>query len=417
MVRLLLVEEIWEYVGLYDILLYSYYSISKSVYEYLNTRDKIWMDIDLTCYSTLKSARTKKPILPALLRHLSTTCLFTKGGSKIESLTIRFSRHLTDQDLGGLPMPRLRSLRIGGCASLTDAGLEQAATRVRSLRVLELYWQVNITDEGVVKFLKSQRKPQKRKHQGEKTINDTTTIINAEKNEIQTTQPNHQRQPQEEEDSIREINSLEEVNLSGCTKLTDQTIHCLLDVTCCSPAPHTTDSSPPLSSLQSLDLTRCLRINGPALCALCSCARSLRSLNLYACRQLGGSDAFENLHFLSQLEELNLCGTAIQDKQMVQCIATCGGNIRKLDFSWAMEIADETALAISTHCRCVEWLSFHGNCNISDKAFQAMVHSRCAFSLRSLDIRGCAKLHHYTANSNELLKEAFPNVTCYILHT
>jgi len=66
---------------------------------------------------------------------------------QITSLNLDGSKRLTDKGLQYLArMPQLRELTLGG--QITDRGLEVLA-HLRELRVFRMYWQGNITDEGI----------------------------------------------------------------------------------------------------------------------------------------------------------------------------------------------------------------------------------------------------------------------------
>ena len=66
---------------------------------------------------------------------------------QITSLNLDGSKRLTDKGLQYLSrMPQLRKLILGG--QITDRGLEVLA-HLRELRVFQMYWQANITDEGI----------------------------------------------------------------------------------------------------------------------------------------------------------------------------------------------------------------------------------------------------------------------------
>jgi hypothetical protein len=66
---------------------------------------------------------------------------------QITSLNLNGSKRLTDKGLQYLArMPQLRKLILGG--QITDRGLE-ALAHLRELRVFQMYWQANITDEGI----------------------------------------------------------------------------------------------------------------------------------------------------------------------------------------------------------------------------------------------------------------------------
>ncbi len=66
---------------------------------------------------------------------------------QITSLNLDGSKRLTDKGLGYLArMPQLRELTLGG--QITDRGLE-ALSHLRELRVFQMYWQANITDQAL----------------------------------------------------------------------------------------------------------------------------------------------------------------------------------------------------------------------------------------------------------------------------
>ena len=66
---------------------------------------------------------------------------------QITSLNLDGSKRLSDKGLQYLArMPQLRELTVGG--QITDRGLE-ALAQLRELRIFRMYWQTNITDNGI----------------------------------------------------------------------------------------------------------------------------------------------------------------------------------------------------------------------------------------------------------------------------
>ena len=66
---------------------------------------------------------------------------------QITSLNLDGAKRLSEKGYGHLTrMPQLRELIIGG--GITDRGLEVLA-HLRELRVFQMFWQTNITDEGI----------------------------------------------------------------------------------------------------------------------------------------------------------------------------------------------------------------------------------------------------------------------------
>ena len=67
---------------------------------------------------------------------------------QITSINLDGSKRVTDKGIAYLGrMPQLRELTLGG--QITDRGLE-VLTHLRALRVFHMFWQTNITDEGIV---------------------------------------------------------------------------------------------------------------------------------------------------------------------------------------------------------------------------------------------------------------------------
>lgn len=278
----------------------------------------------------------------------------TVRGRALRELHCCFCRGIDEAVLRSLPvMPALRTLKLDGCQEVDDDGLTAVAQRCTQLRCFSLYWNVKVTDKGLCKLLRAQKK-----------------------------------------------GSLQSLSFSGCKYLTDETVQRITS--------HAAE-------LEVLDLTRCPRVTDFGTVLICETAARLRIFRLYAMAQLN-PPAFSQLHRLRHLEELDLCGCRIEDEMFAKFVdATSPSKLHTLNLTWCPALTDVSALAIARSCPQLVWLSLFGNTNITSAAVETMAASACCATLRSLDIRGLTKAQEY-ASDGIRLRQLFPGVVEIELH-
>lgn len=299
----------------------------------------------------LRAIGGRQPAI-ALQRLMSSS--LTCGGGAIREIRACFCKAIDASILRSLPaMPSLRTLQLDGCQDVDDDGLVAIAQRCTLLRKFSLYWNVRVTDRGLCRLLRGQKK-----------------------------------------------GNLQSLSFSGCKNLTDETVQRIVG--------HA-------ATLEILDLTRCPHVTDFGAVLICESAERLRVLRLYAMAQLN-PPAFSKLHYLIHLEELDLCGCRIEDDTFLRFLeATLPSQLHTLNLTWCPSLTDTSALAIARCCPKLVWLSLFGNTHISAVAVEAIASSTCGTTLRALDIRGLTRAQVYAADSKRL-RQLFPGVVEIELH-
>uniref|UniRef100_A0A0G4H8H3 F-box/LRR-repeat protein 15-like leucin rich repeat domain-containing protein n=1 Tax=Chromera velia CCMP2878 TaxID=1169474 RepID=A0A0G4H8H3_9ALVE len=278
----------------------------------------------------------------------------TKKGTCIEAVICTFGKPQVQKScLLSLPSG-LSELELNGCQELDDSALLFLASRLKKLVRFELYWNLKVTDAGVVKILRSN------------------------------------------------FRTLRHLNLSGCRKLTDTTAHEIADY---------------CSRLRFLDLTRPAGMTEKGLWHICERLSNLETLTLYASNNFT-PEAFQFLSRLRLLKNLDLCGSSVED-EVVENAAGGGGwlNLVSLNLTWCLRVTDRSLKALSKGCPALETLSLHGNTSITPDGLTALEQSPLKDTLTALDVRGCRQLDAYVSEGFKRLKEAFPKLTCFELHS
>eukprot|EP00922_Rhytidocystis_sp_ex-Travisia-forbesii_P003626 GHVS01005292.1.p1 GENE.GHVS01005292.1~~GHVS01005292.1.p1 ORF type:complete len:469 (+),score=63.42 GHVS01005292.1:57-1463(+) len=456
-----ILELVWPYVSLVDVFSLSLFTINKQTFAYFSS-PPLWHTINLSAYevehftttattttvsnsqSTINTTNTQQqlstnpteittccssiclsspsplisfPAIPVLFRLLCHDSSLTCHGQSVHSITVQFSSSIHNKHMIYIPTHNnLAVLRLNACHSITNDGLVIIGNRCRYLRTIELYWNIQITDQ---------------------CSGGLCDLVVANKH-------------------------IKHINLAGCKQIGDQSLKALVGysagtirhnnnsdgVGCCDICSDEDEkerhqwggqseqqiyatnikreedeeySKKTAVMLRYCNLTRCLGLTDVAICLLCECAPLLESLYLYACNQLKGSTAFMQLHKLRNLTNLDLCGTDIQDVQMVKWLQSGGAwRLERLNLSWCLKITDLSLSALgqnSTENSKLRWLSLHGNTNITPTGFDVLGKCAWATNIECLDIRGCSGLKQYMANNNKELLKLFPSVHTFILHT
>ena len=125
----------------------------------------------------------------------------------------------------------------------------------------------------------------------------------------------------------------------------------------------------------------------------------------------GKGDKPGNHRGVSRLEVLDVCGARdLSDAAAAELVARrCGGSLRVLGCGWVPNVGDALAKALGRCCSqgSLESLSLHGNRNLSEEGFDALVAGLSGTKkLRALDVRGCVGVRE-ERRSREALREAF----------
>lgn len=190
---------------------------------------------------------------------------------------------------------------------------------------------------------------------------------------------------------------LTSLNVAGCKKITDRGIFAL-------------------SKLTYLDVTRCPRLTDASLRHIADFP--LKTLILYADSNFSdaGFGALANGRAATKLEKLDVCGARfLTSAGLAALTRRLGGTLTYLNCTWCVSLGDDAVLALASVCSVLSLLSLHGIINITDKAVDALAASRCATTLTTFDINGCAKVTDYRRNTSRLF-EMFPNVRVWSYH-
>ena len=189
------------------------------------------------------------------------------------------------------------------------------------------------------------------------------------------------------------------------------------------------------SGLRRLDLTRCQLLTDRGMARAFRIMPRLQELRLYAVESFadeaaraltcpeasdgtggrssdGGDDTGEagkNGH-ISRLEVLDVCGARdLSDAAAAELVARrCGESLRILGCGWVPNVGDALAKTLCRSCsRSLESLSLHGNRNLSEEGFDALVAGLSGRGkLRALDVRGCVGVRE-ERRSRDALRGAF----------
>ena len=118
---------------------------------------------------------------------------------------------------------------------------------------------------------------------------------------------------------------------------------------------------------------------------------------------------------LSQLEFLDMCGASKAPPGDIAAIAAGCRRLQQWNLSWCIRLNDEAVTAIAQHCRRLEWLSLFGIVNLTDVSVDELAKpGRCGRVLRAVDVHGCCNVKRQKFDD---LKELFPKLNCFILHS
>lgn len=234
---------------------------------------------------------------------------------------------------------------------------------------------------------------------------------------------------------------LTSLNLSGCTRAVDD--GALLAVATSLGSGGGSGGSSAASAiggggLRRLDLTRCQLLTDRGMARAFALMPRLRELRLYAVESFadeaaraltcpeaeaargdGAGDAGETGEKkqsddarveISKLEVLDVCGARdLSDAAAAELVARrCGDSLRVMGCGWVPNVGDALAKSLGRCCsRSLESLSLHGNRNLSEEGFDALVAELSEKKkLRALDVRGCVGVGE-GRRSRDALRVAF----------
>lgn len=191
--------------------------VSKPVNHALVSCPSIWREL-----SFRETSNAGKRLVHALSTHRY---------QSVKHIDLEFARDIEDKDLVLLKekcsdaLKSLDSLNLNVCQKISDIGIEAITCCCAQLKVFSIYWNVRVTDTGIMHLVKN-------------------------------------------------CKHIVDLNLSGCKNISDRGLQLLADY---------------YLGLQSLNLTRCIKLTDEGLKHLMLNCLSLQSLNLYALSSLTDS--------------------------------------------------------------------------------------------------------------------------------
>ncbi|CAH2063667.1 unnamed protein product [Thlaspi arvense] len=217
------------------------------------------------------------------------------------------------------------------------------------------------------------------------------------------------------------LSSLECLNLNGCQKISDSGIEAITSI--CPKLKvfsiywnSLTDKSMQLvaesyQDLESLNITRCVKITDDGLLRVLQKCSSLQTLNLYALSSFTDK-AYKKISLLADLRFLDLCGAQNLSDEGLGHIAKCK-KLESLNLTWCVRITDAGVITIANSCTSLEFLSLFGIVGVTDRCLEALSQT-CSVTLTTLDVNGCIGIKR---RSREELLQMFPYLTCFKVHS
>ncbi|KAI3778726.1 hypothetical protein L2E82_08109 [Cichorium intybus] len=138
--------------------------------------------------------------------------------------------------------------------------------------------------------------------------------------------------------------------------------------------------------LDSLDITRCIKITDMGLQQIMTKCSGLKSLNLYELSSFT-DEAYKKLSLLGNLRFLDLCGAQNLSDDGLFSIAKCK-DLRTLSLTWCVRVTDMGVIAIAKGCTSLEYLSLFGIVGVTDKCLEVLSEF-CSNTITTLDVNGC----------------------------
>ncbi|XP_018594312.1 F-box/LRR-repeat protein 3 isoform X2 [Scleropages formosus] len=278
--------------------------------------------------------------------------------AQLASLNFRNCSYIRDLAVFSLAQtlgPRLRELDLTSCPYLTDLSVSAISTYLPALAVLRLGWCKEITDWGLL----GMEQPSK-EHNPDKDLEDkgpsfTRTFGNmgffqppplpfSEKPQ-QVTEEYLGTFRKQEGASLLALRSLQELDLTACSKLTDTSITQVLRY----------------PDLQWLSLSMVTDITDESLVSVAQHCRSLRSLHLSHCPLLSDGGVASAAPFLRRLEHLHLAACPLITNRSLAALTQHCKRLQSLDISRCKAITmravehlhSQLPFLDNVHCRFV----------------------------------------------------------------
>uniref|UniRef100_A0A673XMH4 F-box and leucine rich repeat protein n=1 Tax=Salmo trutta TaxID=8032 RepID=A0A673XMH4_SALTR len=258
-------------------------------------------------------------------------------GLSLEELRLRGCKELTHYSVEVLckHQPGLQILDLSACTELTNLSVGAIATYLPGLVVLRLGWCKEITDWGLLDMVE----PTKESEPNKEMVREGWVG------------KSYDHAPLTEGASLLALRSLQDLDLSACSKLTDSSITQVL----CYP------------DLQRLSLSMLPEISDDSLASVAYHCHSLTSLELSHCPHISDQGITRAAPYLARLQHLYLsccnCVTAVNlcsHRSLSMLVQHCK-RLRTLDISMCKHISLTTVELLQSqlpfienvHCRFV----------------------------------------------------------------
>ncbi|XP_068595861.1 uncharacterized protein fbxl9 [Brachionichthys hirsutus] len=261
---------------------------------------------------------------------------FGVARAQLETLSLKRCPYIRDSTVFSLAQffgNTLRELDLTSCVNVTDLSLRSIATWLKRLVVLRLGWCKEITDWGLL-GMEETRKCEADKEMGDKGPRFTRTFGNMgffmpppslldEQPKPVTHKELLKRQPGT---SLLALRMLQELDLSGCPKVTDSSITQVVRY----------------PDLRHLSLSTLPEITDASLASVAQHCRSLTSLTCSHCSGISDHGVAQAAPYLHRLQHLCLSGCGdITDKSLFLVVQQCK-RLRTLHISRCQKVSAKT---------------------------------------------------------------------------
>ncbi|XP_028263466.1 F-box/LRR-repeat protein 14 [Parambassis ranga] len=258
--------------------------------------------------------------------------------AQLERLNLKSCTYIKDLAVFSLTQllgDTLRELDLTSCINVTDLSVSAISTYLHKLEVLRLGWCKEVTDWGLLGMVQT-TDCETEEEMGDKGPRFTRTFGNMgffkppklpfEEQPKLVTQNDLQQFRQQVGASLLALTRLQELDLSGCTKLTDSSITQVVQ----------------FQDLQHLSLSMLPKITDASLASVAWHCRSLTSLSLSQCPGITDRGVAQAVPYLHRLQHLYLsCCDNITDRSLNLLVQHCK-RLRTLHISRCNNISATT---------------------------------------------------------------------------
>ncbi|MCD7473099.1 hypothetical protein HAX54_014690 [Datura stramonium] len=309
----------------------------------------------------------------------------------VKHINLEFAQDIEDKQLEnvrskcGDSLLDLEILNLNGCQRISDKGIELVTNTCPKLKVFSIYWNVRFSSQQTCQVPKWQVPGSCR--QGKWRLPVKGLQVDCWSLVFQTT-------------ILAKGSDILHGTVCGQNlvneNITDKSLHLVADN---------------YQELESLNITRCIKMTDSGLQRILLNCSSLQNLNLYALSTLT-DETFKKISLLPHLRFLDLCGAQNLTDDGLSCIAMCK-NLVSLNLTWCVRVSDVGVVAIAQGCRSLAFLSLFGILGVSDRCLEVL-SSFCSNTLTTLDVNGCINIKN---RSRDQLLKLFPKLICFKVHS